>query len=93
MDMLFSLRSGQKPGDVPVPQSSPLEVRDLTVAYHRKPVLWSVDYTAPAARADRASSARMAPASPRFVKACLGLVPRFPAPSRSMAARLASAAR
>ena len=27
---------------------SPLEIHDLTVAYHRKPVLWGVDLTVPA---------------------------------------------
>ena len=25
----------------------PLEIRGLTVAYHRRPVLWNVDYAAP----------------------------------------------
>jgi len=27
--------------------AAPLSIRDLTVAYHRKPVLWEVDYTSP----------------------------------------------
>ncbi|HYE48087.1 MAG TPA: ABC transporter ATP-binding protein [Azospirillaceae bacterium] len=53
---------------------SPLAVRDLTVAYHRKPVLWHVDFTAP-------SSGLIAVVGPNgagkstFIKACLGLVP------------------
>lgn len=29
------------------PSSSPLSVHDMTVAYHRKPVLWDIDYVAP----------------------------------------------
>jgi len=30
------------------PATSPLSVHDMTVAYHRKPVLWDVDFDAPA---------------------------------------------
>ncbi len=30
------------------PVTSPLSVHDMTVAYHRKPVLWDVDFDAPA---------------------------------------------
>jgi manganese/zinc/iron transport system ATP- binding protein len=30
------------------PASAPLSIHDLTVAYHRKPVVWDVDYNAPA---------------------------------------------
>ncbi len=29
------------------PRSSPLSIHDMTVAYHRKPVLWDIDYNAP----------------------------------------------
>ncbi|MBC8354231.1 MAG: ABC transporter ATP-binding protein [Planctomycetes bacterium] len=29
------------------PASSPLSIHDMTVAYHRKPVIWDIDYTAP----------------------------------------------
>jgi len=29
------------------PETSPLSIHDVTVAYHRKPVLWDVDYDAP----------------------------------------------
>ena len=28
-------------------ETSPLSIRDLTVAYHRRPVLWDIDYDAP----------------------------------------------
>ena len=72
--MLFSLRSGQKPGDGPALPASPLEVRDLTVAYNRKPVLWSVDYTAPLQGLIAIVGPNGAGKS-TFVKACLGLVP------------------
>ena len=53
---------------------SPLAVHDLTVAYHRKPVLWAVDYVAP-------PSGLIAVVGPNgagkstLIKACLGLVP------------------
>ncbi len=30
-----------------IPDPPPLEVHDLTVAYHRKPVLWDIDFTVP----------------------------------------------
>lgn len=52
---------------------SPLSVHAMTVAYHRKPVLWDVDY-------DARPSALIAIVGPNgagkstFVKACLGLV-------------------
>lgn len=29
------------------PTNSPLSIHDMTVAYHRKPVLWDIDYDAP----------------------------------------------
>ncbi len=32
------------------PHSAPLSIHDVTVAYHRKPVLWDVDYDAPAGK-------------------------------------------
>src|SRR5688572_27131337 len=32
------------------PPVSPLSIHDLTVAYQRRPVLWDIDYVAPAAR-------------------------------------------
>jgi manganese/zinc/iron transport system ATP- binding protein len=53
---------------------SPLSVHAVTVAYHRKPVLWDVDYDAP-------SDALIAIVGPNgagkstLIKACLGLVP------------------
>lgn len=56
------------------PLKSPVEIQALTVAYHRKPVLWDVNYSAP-------SDALIAIVGPNgagkstLIKACLGLVP------------------
>ncbi len=54
---------------------SPLAVHAMTVAYHRKPVLWDVDYDATAASLTAIVGPNGAGKS-TFVKACLGLVPR-----------------
>lgn len=54
---------------------SPMSIHAMTVAYHRKPVLWDVDYDAPA-------NALVAIVGPNgagkstLIKAALGLVPR-----------------
>src|SRR3989304_5860153 len=40
---------GQNLAEVP-PASSPLSIHDMTVAYYRRPVLWDVDYAAPAGK-------------------------------------------
>lgn len=54
---------------------SPLAVHAMTVAYHRKPVLWDVDFDAP-------PSSLVAIVGPNgagkstFIKACLDLIPR-----------------
>ncbi len=52
----------------------PVAIQALTIAYHRRPVLWDVDYTAP-------TDALIAIVGPNgagkstLIKACLGLVP------------------
>ena len=54
--------------------TSPLSIHDLTVAYHRKPVLWDVEYEAP----DRSLIAIVGPngaGKSTLIKAALGLVP------------------
>jgi manganese/zinc/iron transport system ATP- binding protein len=54
--------------------ASPLSIHDMTVAYHRRPVLWDVDYDAP----DRSLIAVVGPngaGKSTLIKACLGLVP------------------
>jgi manganese/zinc/iron transport system ATP- binding protein len=55
--------------------SSPLCVRDLTVAYHRRPVIWDIDYTAPAGKLIAVVGPNGAGKS-TFLAACLDLVRR-----------------
>ncbi len=54
---------------------SPLSVHALTVAYHRRPVLWDVDYDAPANKLVAIVGPNGAGKS-TLIKSCLGLVPR-----------------
>ena len=54
---------------------SPLSVHATTVAYDRRPVLWDVDYDAPANRLIAIVGPNGAGKS-TLIKACLGLVPR-----------------
>lgn len=54
---------------------SPLSVHAMTVAYHRKPVLWDVDYDAPPGQLIAIVGPNGAGKS-TFIKAALGLVPR-----------------
>lgn len=53
---------------------SPLSVHAMTVAYHRKPVLWDIDYDAPRSKLIAIVGPNGAGKS-TFIKACLGLVP------------------
>ena len=55
--------------------SPPLNVHDLTVAYQRQPVLWNVDYAAPAARLVAIVGPNGAGKS-TLIKALLELIPR-----------------
>jgi manganese/zinc/iron transport system ATP- binding protein len=54
---------------------APLTVDDLTVAYHRKPVLWDVDYQAPQGSLVAIVGPNGAGKS-TFIKAVLDLIPR-----------------
>ncbi len=54
---------------------SPLSIHAMTVAYHRKPVLWDVDYDAPANELIAIVGPNGAGKS-TLIKACLGLVAR-----------------
>jgi len=54
--------------------ASPLSVHDVTVAYHRKPVLWDIDYDAPAKSLIGIVGPNGAGKS-TLIKAALGLVP------------------
>jgi manganese/zinc/iron transport system ATP- binding protein len=56
------------------PPSSPLSIHSLTVAYHRKPVVWDVEYDAPPGRLIAIVGPNGAGKS-TLLKACLGLVP------------------
>lgn len=55
---------------------APLSVHDMTVAYDRKPVLWSVEFEAPRGALVGIVGPNGAGKS-TFIKACLGLVPRL----------------
>ncbi len=72
---LGSDRAGGLSGRPEHSAESPLSVHAMTVAYHRKPVLWDVDYDAPANRLIAIVGPNGAGKS-TLIKACLGLVPR-----------------
>ncbi|GAB5562012.1 MAG: manganese ABC transporter ATP-binding protein MntB [Synoicihabitans sp.] len=55
--------------------SLPLEIHDLTVAYHKKPVLWGVDLEVPAGELIGIIGPNGAGKS-TLIKACMGLLPR-----------------
>src|SRR5689334_16086610 len=57
------------------PRNAPLCIHDMTVAYHRKPVLWDVDYDAPAGKLIAIVGPNGAGKS-TLIKAVLELVPR-----------------
>lgn len=59
----------------PASAPSPLSVHDLTVAYHRKPVLWDVDFDAPAGQLIGVVGPNGAGKS-TLIKTVLDLVPR-----------------
>ncbi|MBL8851167.1 MAG: ABC transporter ATP-binding protein [Planctomycetaceae bacterium] len=66
------------PGFVPTrdhPESSPLSIHDMTVAYHRRPVLWDVDYIAPRGRLVAIVGPNGAGKS-TLIKASLELIPK-----------------
>lgn len=57
------------------PAVSPLVIRDLTVAYHRKPVVWDIDLTIPEGKLVSIVGPNGAGKS-TLIKACLDLIPR-----------------
>ncbi len=69
------------PGTSPVatgeehPATAPLSIHDMTVAYHRKPVLWDVDFDVPEGRLIGIVGPNGAGKS-TLIKACLDLVPK-----------------
>lgn len=56
-------------------QTTPLAIRDLTVAYHRKPVLWDIDLTVPEGKLIGIVGPNGAGKS-TLIKAALDLIPR-----------------
>lgn len=61
------------PSPAPTPPA-PLEIHDLTVAYHRKPVLWGIDLTVPAGNLIGIVGPNGAGKS-TLIKAAMGLLP------------------
>ena len=57
------------------PHTAPLSIHDMTVAYHRKPVLWDVDYDAPEGQLIGIVGPNGAGKS-TLIKAVLDLVPK-----------------
>lgn len=77
------------------PDASPLSIHDMTVAYHRRPVLWDVDYIAPRGRLVAIVGPNGAGKS-TLIKAALELIPKvsgdvrvFGRPYREQRARVA----
>lgn len=62
--------------DRPSAMTSPLSIRDLTVAYHRKPVLWEVDFRAPEGGSLVAIVGPNGAGKSTMLKAILELLPR-----------------
>jgi len=59
----------------PDPKRVPLTIRDLTVAYHRKPVIWDIDLSIPEGKLVSIVGPNGAGKS-TLIKACLNLIPR-----------------
>jgi manganese/zinc/iron transport system ATP- binding protein len=57
------------------PSTAPLSIHDMTVAYHRKPVLWDIDYNAPPGKLI-AIIGPNGSGKTTLIKAVLDLIPR-----------------
>src|SRR5688500_18923965 len=63
-----------KPGSAGAHPEPPLEIHDLTVAYHKKPVLWGIDLVVPAGKLIGIVGPNGAGKS-TLIKAAMGLMP------------------
>jgi ABC-type molybdenum transport system ATPase subunit/photorepair protein PhrA len=61
--------------EVEHPSSSPLSIHDMTVAYHRRPVIWDIDYNAPAGKLIAIVGPNGA-GKTTLINAALGLIPK-----------------
>ncbi len=71
------------------PADAPMSIHDMTVAYHRKPVLWNVDYIAPRGRLIAIVGPNGA-GKTTLIKAVLDLVPKVSGSVRFFGAPTAS---
>ena len=71
---MSSVLNASREGQPVRPECHPLSVRDLTVAYHRKPVVWDIDLAIPEGKLAVVVGPNGAGKS-TLLKACLGLIP------------------
>lgn len=84
------IQTGSNPSLLGSPVATPLEVRDLTVAYREKPVLWDVDLEVPSGQLCAIVGPNGAGKS-TLIKAVLGLVPKASGQVKFFGQRLAEA--
>jgi manganese/zinc/iron transport system ATP- binding protein len=73
MSVMSEVRAGAGPEGAAV-AAPPLEVHDMTVAYHRRPVLWDIDFSVPEGKLIGIIGPNGAGKS-TLIKAVLGLLP------------------
>jgi manganese/zinc/iron transport system ATP- binding protein len=72
---MTTIRAATAPAVHSHPPTCPLSIHDLTVAYHRKPVIWDIDYDAPLSQLVAIVGPNGAGKS-TLLAACLDLIPR-----------------